>query len=99
MNNSKSTRLKGLPASAPFRYAEQMTPPDSEPVSAVAQASFQDVLEVNPKLMQRHVMQQIFPNWQTLRLMRSRHDHLDWMHHHFASAVVHGSEILAELED
>jgi hypothetical protein len=30
--------------------------------------------------------------------MHSRHDHLEWMHHHFATHVVHGSEILAELD-
>jgi hypothetical protein len=30
--------------------------------------------------------------------MRSRHDHLDWMHRHFAHKVVTGSEILAEVE-
>jgi hypothetical protein len=30
--------------------------------------------------------------------MRSRHDHLDWMHRHFAHKVVTGSEILAELD-
>jgi hypothetical protein len=30
--------------------------------------------------------------------MRSRHDHLDWMHRHFASKVVTGSEIMAEVE-
>jgi hypothetical protein len=40
----------------------------------------------------------VFPNWDTLRIMRSRHDHLDWMHRHFATRVVTGSEILAELE-
>ena len=30
--------------------------------------------------------------------MRSRHDHLAWMHRHFAEKVVTGSEILAEVE-
>ena len=47
--------------------------------------------------MQAHVLQQVFPNWDTLRIMRSPHDHLDWMHRHFASTVVTGSEILAEM--
>ena len=27
--------------------------------------------------------------------MNSRHDHLDWMHRHFAEKVVTGSDILA----
>ena len=44
-----------------------------------------------------HVLQQVFPNWDTLRIMRSRHDHLDWMHRHFAETVVTGSELLAEV--
>jgi hypothetical protein len=48
--------------------------------------------------MERHVLQQVFPNWDTLRIMRSRHDHLDWMHRHFAARVVTGSQLLAELE-
>ena len=30
--------------------------------------------------------------------MNSRHDHLQWMHQHFADTVVTGSEILAEVE-
>jgi hypothetical protein len=49
--------------------------------------------------MERWVLQQTFPNWDTLRIMHSRHDHLDWMHRHFAERVVPGSEILAELDD
>jgi hypothetical protein len=34
-----------------------------------------------------------------LRIMNSRHDHLDWIHTHFAERVVHGAEILAELDE
>jgi hypothetical protein len=30
--------------------------------------------------------------------MRSRHDHLAWMHRHFAGKVVTGSELLAEID-
>jgi hypothetical protein len=48
--------------------------------------------------MEVHVLQQVFPNWDTLRIMRSRHDHLAWMHRHFAEKLVTGSEILAEIE-
>src|SRR5215210_4914519 len=48
--------------------------------------------------MQVHVLQQVFPNWDTLRIMRSRHDHLDWMHRHFAHKAVTGSDILAEVD-
>jgi hypothetical protein len=83
---------------APYRYAEQHAPPEPVQVSEVAQTTFEHVYEVDPRLMERHVLQQVFPNWDTLRIMRSRHDHLDWMHRHFAEKVVTGSEILAEIE-
>jgi hypothetical protein len=83
---------------APYRFADQHTPPEPVRVSEVAQTTFEHVYEVDPRLMERHVLQQVFPNWDTLRIMRSRHDHLDWMHRHFAEKVVTGSEILAEIE-
>jgi hypothetical protein len=89
---------RGPSPAAPYRYAEQMTPPEAVPAGDVAQSTFEHVLEVDPRLMQRHVLQQTFPNWDTLRIMNSRHDHLDWMHAHFASTVVTGSELLAEIE-
>jgi hypothetical protein len=88
----------GPGASAPYRFAEQHTPPEPVRVSEVAQTTFEHVYEVDPRLMQVHVLQQAFPNWDTLRIMRSRHDHLDWMHAHFAEKVVAGSELLAEIE-
>jgi hypothetical protein len=88
----------GPAATAPYRFAEQHTPPAPLRVSEVAQTTFEHVYEVDPRLMQAHVLQQVFPNWDTLRIMRSRHDHLDWMHRHFAEKVVTGSEILAEVE-
>jgi hypothetical protein len=88
----------GSRAAAPYRFAEQHTPPAPVPVSEVAQTTFEHVYEVDPRLMERHVLQQAFPNWDTLRIMRSRHDHLDWMHRHFADRVITGSEILAEVE-
>src|SRR5688500_2734895 len=89
---------KGPTPAAPFRFAEQSTPPPAERVSDVAQTTFAHVYEVDPRLMQRHVLQQVFPNWDTLRIMNSRQDHLQWMHRHFAHAVVTGSDLLAEVE-
>ena len=89
---------EGPSAAAPYRRAEQYTPPAAVPVSEVAQTTFEHVYEVDPRLMQRHVLQQVFPNWDTLRIMRSRADHLQWMHQHFATTVVAGSSILAELD-
>ena len=44
------------------------------------------------------MLQQTFPNWDSLRIMNSRHDHLDWMHRHFADTVVNGSSVLAEID-
>ncbi len=88
----------GPHATAPYRVTEQHTPPPAQRVSEVAQTTFEHVFEVDPRLMQAHVLQQVFPNWDTLRIMRSRHDHLDWMHEHFADKVLHGSAILAEVE-
>ena len=88
----------GPAASAPYRFAEQHTPPQPVRVSEVAQTTFEHVYEVDPRLMEVHVLQQVFPNWDTLRIMRGRADHLDWMHRHFATTVVTGSEILAEIE-
>ena len=81
-----------------YRYSEQTTPPGPERVSDVAVRTFEHVYEVDPRLMQVHVLQQVFPNWDTLRIMRSRGDHLAWMHQHFAEKVVAGSSILAELD-
>lgn len=81
-----------------YRYTEEHTPPEPERVSPVAVTTFEHVYEVDPRLMQQHVVAQTFPNWDTLRIMRSRHDHLDWMHRHFARTVVTGSELLAEVE-
>ena len=81
-----------------YRYAEQFTPPEPKRVTDVAVTTFEHVYEVDPRLMERWVLQQQFPNWDSLRIMNSRHDHLDWMHRHFADKVVAGSGLLAEVE-
>jgi hypothetical protein len=91
-------RTDGDDRSLGYRYAEQLTPPEPTQVTDVARTSFEHVYEVDPRLMQTWVLQQEFPNWDTLRIMNSRHDHLDWMHRHFAHKVVTGSELLAEVE-
>jgi len=85
-------------AAYPYRYAEQYTPPETSRVSDVAITTFEHVYEIDPRLMQRWVLQQTFPNWDTLRIMHARGDHLAWMHRHFAETVVSGSSVLAELE-
>jgi hypothetical protein len=81
-----------------YRYAEQHTPPEPERVSDVAITTHPHVFEVDPRLMERWVLQQQFPNWDSLRIMNSRADHLEWMHRHFAHKVITGSELLAEVE-
>lgn len=82
----------------PFRYSEQFTPPPAEAASDVARTTFEHVYEVDPRLMRVWVLQQEFPNWDSLRIMTSRHDHLDWMHRHFATRVVDGSSVLADID-
>jgi hypothetical protein len=82
-----------------YRYAEQSTPPPAERVSEVAVTTHPHLYEVDPRLMERWVLQQTFPNWDSLRIMNARHDHLDWMHRHFAERVLTGSELLAEVDD
>lgn len=81
-----------------YRYAEQLTPPDPERVSDVAITTHEHVYEVDPRLMERWVLQQEFPNWDSLRIMNSRLDHLEWMHQHFAHHVITGSALLAEVD-
>ena len=95
---SDADQPAGPGPAAPYRVAEQYAPPPPIRASDVAQMTFEHVFEVDPRLMQEHVLQQVFPNWDTLRIMRSRHDHLAWMHRHFAEKVVTGSELLAEVE-
>jgi hypothetical protein len=82
-----------------YRYEQENTPPTPERVSEVAQTTFEHVFEVDPRLMERWVLQQEFPNWDTLRIVNARHDHLDWMHRHFASTVVTGSDLIHEIEN
>ncbi len=59
-----------------YRYAEQSTPPEPKRVSDVAITTHEHVYEVDPRLMERWVLQQEFPNWDSLRIMNSRGDHL-----------------------
>jgi hypothetical protein len=83
----------------PYRYAEQHQPPSARQVTEVAVERFDDIYEVDPRLMTVHVAQQVFPNWDTLRIASSRTDHLEWMHRHWAGTVISGQELLDELTD
>ena len=82
-----------------YRYDEQSTPPDAQQVTDVAITRYENVFEVDPSLMVAHVNQQTFPKWETLRIVHSRHDHLQWMHDHWASRVISGEEILRSLDE
>jgi hypothetical protein len=80
-----------------FRLAAQK-PPEPRRITDVAVMRFDHVYEVDPALMTEHVRQQEIPAWDTHRIVASRWDHLAWMHEHWADTVVHGEELLAELE-
>ena len=62
-------------------------------MSDVAIMRFEHIFEVDPALMQEHVRQLGFPNWDTQRIAASRTDHLDWMHRHWAHKVLSGEEL------
>jgi hypothetical protein len=79
-----------------FRPREERVPPPATQVTDVAITRFEHVFEVDPRLMTEHVTQQTFPNWDTLRIVRGRHDHLEWMHRHWARVVVSGQGLLDE---
>jgi len=81
-----------------FRPREETVPPEARQITDVAVMRFEHIYEVDPKLMQEHVRQQPFPNWDTLRVAHSRHDHLAWMHTHWATVVVSGDALLRELD-
>ncbi|MGH2857091.1 MAG: hypothetical protein ACRDMJ_06360 [Solirubrobacteraceae bacterium] len=80
-----------------FRPREQLRPPPPRRVTDVAIERFEHVLEVEPELMREHVRQQPTPNWDTLRIVAARHDHLAWMHRHWAGTVLSAAELLDEI--
>jgi hypothetical protein len=82
-----------------FRPQDERRPPEPQRVTDVAITRFDGVYEVEPELMREHVRQQAFPNWDSLRIVRSRHDHLDWMHRHWTRTVVSGEDLLNDLEE
>lgn len=81
---------------SPFRRGEEMQPPPPQRASDVAITRFEHIFEVDPELMTEHIRQHDFPNWETQRIAASRHDHLHWMHRHWAGAVISGEELSDE---
>jgi hypothetical protein len=82
-----------------FRLGDQR-PPEPRRITDAVVMRFDDVFEVDPDLM-RTFPQQDIPAWDTMRIVDSRWDHLDWMHDHFADDVLStglGSETMPEGE-
>ena len=63
-------------------------PPEARRVNDDVVERFEHVFEVAPEKMAEHVQQQDLPAWDTHRIVASRWDHLDWMHEHWADAVL-----------
>ena len=80
-----------------FRLSAQR-PPEAHRVNDDVVMRFDHVYEVDPRLMTEHVSQQDLPNWEILRIVAARGEHLVWMHAHFADSVISGEELLHELE-
>ena len=69
-----------------FRLSAQK-PPEAKRVTDRVVMRFEHVYEVDPALMER-TGQQDLPAWDTMRIVDSRWEHLDWMHDHFADEVL-----------
>ncbi|HSI80031.1 MAG TPA: hypothetical protein VK919_05205 [Solirubrobacterales bacterium] len=80
-----------------FRLAAQK-PPEPKPVADGVVMRLEHVYEVDPALMVDHIQQLDFPVWRTNRTVANRWDHLAWMHDHWADTVIHGEELLEEIE-
>jgi hypothetical protein len=73
-----------------FRLGDQ-APPPARRVTDTVVMRFDHVYEVDPALMELTGQQEL-PAWDTLRIVDSRWDHLDWMHAHFADDVLLAGE-------
>jgi hypothetical protein len=69
-----------------WRLGDQR-PPSARPVKDGVVTRFEHVYEVDPDRMARFPQQDL-PAWDTLRIVASRLEHLDWMHEHFADEVL-----------
>ena len=70
-----------------FRLSAQK-PPDAKRIKDDVVMRFDHVYEVDPALMTEHTPQQDIPAWDTLRIVESRNEHLNWMHEHFADETL-----------
>jgi hypothetical protein len=69
-----------------FRLGDQR-PPAPRRISNDVVMRFDDIYEIAPEKMQVFPQQEL-PTWDTKRIVDGRWDHLDWMHDHFADAVL-----------
>jgi hypothetical protein len=69
-----------------FRLGDQQ-PPEPRQINEAVVMRFEHVYEVDPALMEL-TGQQPLPAWDTMRIVDSRWEHLDWMHDHFADEVL-----------
>ena len=74
-----------------FRLHAQR-PPDPEPVIEGVVMRLEDIYEIDPAKMEI-IKQQDMPVWDTLRIVNSRWDHLEWMHDHFADSVLSAEDL------
>lgn len=74
-----------------FRLSAQR-PPEAKRVTDDVVKRFDHVFEVDPAKM-TIVEQQEMPAWDTLRIVDSRWEHLDWMHDHWADHVLTAAEL------
>jgi hypothetical protein len=71
-----------------FVYKQQYVRPEATRVSDGVIIRLEHVYEVDPDLMGTHFRQQNMPTWDTLRIVESRNEHLNWMHEHFADETL-----------
>jgi len=74
-----------------FRLSDQQ-PPEPRRIKDDVVMRFDHVYEIDPALMQT-VRQDGMPTWDTQRIVAHRWDHLDWMHDHWADAVLSAEEL------
>lgn len=74
-----------------FRLRAQQ-PPEPQPVAPGVVMRYEHIYEVDPSLM-TVVPQHSMLEWDTLRIVGSRHDYLGWMHAHFADRVLSAAEL------
>jgi hypothetical protein len=74
-----------------FRLHAQRAP-DPEPVIEGVVMRLEDIYEIDPAKMEI-IKQQDMPVWDTLRIVNSRWDHLEWMHDHFADSVLSADDL------